>query len=197
MSSAFTPSLPTQSLSSPSARVRSVLEKAEKQVGFIPDVYARMANSPGLLDTYLYGSDMFGKRSGFTPAEREVVFLTISREQGSHYGVALHSFRADKLSGVPAAVTDALRNDTLIPDPKLRALSACTRVLVATHGSADRETVATFLAAGYTERQILEIVLAIGLKTFSDWATHLFDTPVDEAFASRGWSPSAEAAGAA
>jgi alkylhydroperoxidase family enzyme len=163
MSRAFSPSLPAQSLSSPSARVRSVLEKAEKQVGF-------------------------------TPAEREVVFLTISREQGSHYGVALHSFRADKLSGVPAVVTDAIRDDTLIPDPKLRALSEGTRVLLATRGSPDGETVATFLAAGYTERQILEIVLAIGLKTFSDWANHLFDLPVDEAFASPRRSPGAEAA---
>jgi len=190
-------SLPAHSLSSPSARIRTVLENAEKQVGFIPNMYARMVNSPGLLETYLHGYDQFRKRSGFTPAEQEVVFLTISRENGCHYCVAAHSMLADKSSAVPAAVTNAIRDDTSIPDPKLRALSEFTRTLMARRGLPNQEDVAPFLAAGYTERQILEVVLAIGVKTLSNWANHLFDTPVDDMFAGRRWSPGPERAGVA
>lgn len=44
------------------------------------------------------------------------------------------------------------------------------------------------LAAGYGERQILEIVLAIAVKTLSNYANHLFHTPVDEMFACRAWT---------
>jgi hypothetical protein len=55
---------------------RAVLEKAKAQVGFIPNMYARMVNSPGLLTTYLDGYARFCQRSGFTPVEQEVVFLT-------------------------------------------------------------------------------------------------------------------------
>jgi hypothetical protein len=41
-------------------------------VGFIPNMYAGMANSPGLLETYMDGYDRFRKDSGLTPAELSV-----------------------------------------------------------------------------------------------------------------------------
>jgi uncharacterized peroxidase-related enzyme len=176
-------------------RIRNVLEQAERQVGFIPNMYARMVNSPGLLDTYLHGYDQFRKRSRFTPAEQEVIFLMISRENGCRYCVAAHSVLADQAAAVPVAVTDAIRDGTTIPDPKLRALGEFTRALVAKRGLPDEEDVDPFLAAGYTERQILEVVLAVGVKTLSNWANHLFDTPVDDMFVRRRWSPAGERAG--
>jgi uncharacterized peroxidase-related enzyme len=197
MSQTFRMRLPVQSLTSEAPQVRAVLEKALKQVGFIPNMYARMANSPGLLDAYLYGYDLFRRKSGFTPAEQEVVFLTISRENRCHYCVAAHSALADTMSGVPRVVTDAIRDRTPIPDPKLRALSEFTQALLAKRGRPDRNDVAPFLAAGYDERQILEIVLAISVKTLSNWANHLFETPVDDMFAHRAWSPVAVEAGTA
>ncbi len=196
MSTKFRMSLPPHTLGCESPRIRGVLEQAQKQVGFIPNMYARMVNSPGLLETYLAGYDRFRKESGFTPAEQEVVFLTISRENGCHYCVAAHSVLADKFSGVPPAVTDALRDGTPIPEPKLRSLSEFTRTLLATRGRPDRTDVAAFLAAGYTERHILEVILAVAVKTLSNWSNHVFNTPVDEMFAAREWS-AAPAKGAA
>ena len=58
-------------MSSESPRIRGVLEQAQQQVSFFPNMYARMVNSPGLLETYLTGYDRFRKESGFTPAEQE------------------------------------------------------------------------------------------------------------------------------
>jgi uncharacterized peroxidase-related enzyme len=197
VSKKYTLRLAAQHLSSESAQIRSVLEQAKQQVGFIPNMYARMVNSPGLLETYLFGYARFRTESGFTPAEQEVVFLTISRENGCHYCIAAHSTLADAVSGVPVGVTDAIRDGAPIPDPRLRALSEFTRVLLTKRGRPDRHDVVPFLAAGYTERQILEIVLAISVKTLSNWANHLFDTPVDDMFARRAWSAVAETTGAA
>jgi uncharacterized peroxidase-related enzyme len=190
-------SLPPQTLSSAPPRAREVLERAQKQVGFIPNMYARMVNSPGLLETYLTGYDRFRKESGFTPTEQEVIFLTISRENGCHYCVAAHSFLADKQSGVPTAVTDAIRDGQPVPDPKLRALSEFTRTLLAKRGWLARAEVDPFLAAGYTEGHILEIILAVAVKTLSNWSNHLFDTPVDAMFAAREWRAARATVGAA
>jgi hypothetical protein len=45
------------------SRAKAVLEKANAQVGFIPNIYAEMDNSPGPLQTYLEGSVfIFGAR---------------------------------------------------------------------------------------------------------------------------------------
>ncbi len=197
MSKTFQMSLPPHTLNSESPRIRGVLEQAQQQVGFIPNMYARMVNSPGLLETYLTGYDRFRKESGFTPTEQEVVFLTISRENGCHYCVAAHSVLADKFSHVPTAVTDAIRDGTLIPEPKLRALSEFTRILIAKGGRPDRADVDAFLAAGYTERHILEIILAVAVKTLSNWSNHVFNTPVDAMFAAREWTPAPAKAAAA
>lgn len=65
---------------------------------------------------------------------------------------------------------------------------AAGRTMVAKRGLPDRSEVDAFLAAGYSERQILEIVLAIAVKTLSNYANHLFHTPVDEVFACRVWT---------
>lgn len=187
MLSEYPLTLVPQTLDNADPDARAVLEKAKAQTGFIPNMYARMANSPGLLATYLDGYARFRQQSGFTPVEQEVVFLTISRENGCEYCVGAHSVLADNLSKVPTAVTDAIRDGAPIPDAQLAALSQFARVMVAKRGLPSRAEVDGFLSAGYTERQILEVVLAIAVKTLSNYANHLFHTPLDEVFAVRAW----------
>ncbi|MCP5278435.1 MAG: carboxymuconolactone decarboxylase family protein [Thiobacillus sp.] len=181
-------SLPSLSPNEAEPLARARLEEARNKLGFIPNMYGVMANSPGLLDTYIHGYERFRQSSGFTPAEQEVVLLAISRENGCTYCVAAHSFIADKMSGVPVAVTNAVRDGVPIPDAKLAALHDFARTMVVKRGLPGKADVAAFLAAGFSERHILEIVLAISVKTLSNYANHLFHTPVDGAFAGRVWS---------
>lgn len=189
--------LPAHTLSSDSARIRSVLEQAKEQVGFLPNMYANMVNSPGLLETYLFGYDRFRRQSGFSPAEQEVVFLTISRENGCHYCVAAHSMLAEKKSGVPTEVIGAIRDGTPIPDLKLAALHHFTRTLLAKRGWIARTDVGRFVAAGFEEHQVLEIALAVAVKSLSNWSNHMFETQVDDMFAQWAWrSPESEAGAA-
>jgi uncharacterized peroxidase-related enzyme len=164
------------------------LEKALKEMGMIPNMYANMVNSPGLMETYATGYDRFRKDSGFSPIEQEVVFVTISVLNGCEYCTAVHSFIADKMSKVPTEITDAIRNGEEIPDAKLSALSEFTKVLFEKRGNPSAEEAQAFLAAGYMEKQILEIILALAVKTLSNYANHIFQTPLDDAFSSRKWS---------
>lgn len=169
-------------------RVREILETTKKQIGMVPNMYLRIGVSPGALETYRLGYDRFRKESGFTPAEQEVVFLTVSFENACEYCMAAHSVIADTSSRVAGEVTDALRAGAEIPDPRLRALSAFTRAMLAKRGRPSREDVDAFLAAGFGERQVMEIVLAIAVKTISNYTNHLFATPLDTPFERRAWS---------
>lgn len=40
-------------------RAQAAMEAAEEGLGFIPNMYANMANAPGLLETYLSGYKLF------------------------------------------------------------------------------------------------------------------------------------------
>jgi uncharacterized peroxidase-related enzyme len=169
------------------AGAREQLEQARQQLGMIPHMYEAMANLPAALETYRLGYERFRQDSGFSAIEQEVVFLTISRENGCEYCVSAHSFIADAMSGVPAAVTNAIRDGAEIPEPRLRALAAFTRALVQKRGWPSVDDARAFLEAGYTEQQILAIVLAIAVKTISNYTNHLFATPLDAVFQARAW----------
>lgn len=167
---------------------KALLDNAEKQIGIVPNMYANMANLPALLDTYGYGYNLFRKKGGFTPVEQEVVFLTISKENGCEYCMAAHSVVADMMSKVPVAVTEAIRSDEEIPDKKLSTLSSFTTIMVNKRGHPSEADAKEFLQAGYTEKHILAIILAISVKTISNYSNHIFHTPVDTMFKAREWS---------
>jgi uncharacterized peroxidase-related enzyme len=161
---------------------KELLDTALKQVGFIPNMYANMVNVPGVLSTYLHGYDLFRKQSGLKPAEQEVVFLAISQVNGCKYCTAAHSMIADKVSGVPANVLQAIRSSQTIPDEKLAALFAVTQDMVKYLGKPNAEKVKAFFDAGYTEDNLLNIILAISVKVLSNYSNHAFETEVDQQF---------------
>ena len=187
MNDAYKTNLPLLTSASASAQGALLLESARNKLGFVPNMYGAMVNSPGLLETYQLGYERFRAGSGFTPAEQEVVFLAVSFENGCDYCMAAHSFLADKMSQVPAEATEALRAGRLPAEPKLAALADFTRHMVRTRGRPSADAARAFLAAGFGEHQIL----AIGVKTFSNYANHVFVTPVDEVFKGRVWTPPA------
>lgn len=163
-------------------RAKDMLDGARAKLGFVPNMYRGMAIAPGLLDTYLHGYDLF--RSGsFTPPEQEVVFLTISRGNGCGYCMAAHSMLAANVSRLPQEETDAIRAGRAPSDPKLQAVHDFTRVMFETRGLPTQAQADAFKAAGYTDAHILEIVLALAVKTISNYANHVTHPPVDDAFA--------------
>lgn len=90
-------------------------------------------------------------------------------------------------SKVPPHVVEAVRAEQPISDPKLLALSRFTATMVQKRGNPTHQGTQQFLEAGFTEANILEIILAIAVKTISNYSNHVFHTPVDEPFAAYEW----------
>ena len=188
MNSEYKITMPPVTIESASDDVKSTLEEQQANFGFLPNMYQTMANAPGLLKMYLYGYQQFRETSEFTPVEQEVVFMVISRENGCEYCVGAHSFIADNMSGVPEHVTDAIRDGNSIDDTKLEALAVFTRTMLSTRGVPTKSDVEGFISAGYSERQVLEIILAIAVKTLSNYSNHVCQPELDDVFSNRAWS---------
>lgn len=167
-------------------RIADMLSKAKASLGMVPNMYATMANAPALLETYMSGYASFRAESDFNATEQELVFLVISEQNGCDYCIAAHSVVAD-ISKVPTAVTDAIRNGGSLEDLRLSALATFTRVMFETRGRPAQSDLDAFISAGYTEQHVLYLVLAMALKTISNYSNHLFNTPLDRAFQSREW----------
>jgi hypothetical protein len=76
-------------------------------------------------------------------------------------------------------------------DTKLVALSAFTRTMVSLRGKPTPDKLAAFWAAGYTENNVLKIILAIAVKTISNYSNHFLHKQLDAMFEAHAWAPKA------
>lgn len=164
---------------------KGLLDNSVEAFGMVPNLHAVMAEAPGLLEAYQQLHQLF-LDSSFDDEEVTVVWQTINVEHACHYCVPAHTGIAKNMN-VDDAITEALRNETPLPTDRLEALREFTLALVRGRGNVDQEAVDAFLEAGFTKRQILEVILATAQKVMSNYTNHLAETPVDEPFQKFEW----------
>ena len=164
---------------------KPLLANSKKSFGMIPGLHAVMAEAPGLLEAYKTVHELF-VNSSFDKDEITVVWQSVNVEHACHYCVPAHTGIA-KSMGVSDEITDALRNKTPLPNARLEALRTFTLSVVRDRGNVDGSAVQAFLDAGFTKRQILEVILGVAQKVMSNYTNHLADTPVDKPFQKFAW----------
>lgn len=166
---------------------KPMLDGIKGKFGMVPNILAAFAEAPNVLKGYL---DLAGATANGTlsPLEQQIVQITASRLNGCHYCIAAHSTIADGQK-LDRATIDALRDDTVLADRKHEALRQFAITVVTKQGWVDQIALDGFLAAGYSKGQALEVILSVALKTITNYANHLIDTPVDAAFQARAVDP--------
>ncbi|MEM1077104.1 MAG: carboxymuconolactone decarboxylase family protein [Pseudomonadota bacterium] len=165
---------------------KPLLENSLKNFGRIPGLHAVMSESPKTFEAYQMLHKLFTETS-FDADELTVVWQSINVEHECHYCVPAHTGIA-KMMKVDDAITEALRNETPLPTPRLEALRVFTLAMVRNRGNATDAEVQAFLDAGFTREQVLEVVLGIAQKVMSNYINHLADTPVDQVMQKFAWS---------
>ncbi len=166
---------------------RRAMKATAEHLGYLPAGLGMLANSPKLLEGFLKLSALFESTS-LEPLARETLIMTIATRNGCHLCVAMHTGRLEQL-GASADVIAALRNSSCIPDPRLAAIRAFALAVFATAGAVDHQSMAAFLAAGFTVENALEVVLGIGAYTLSTFANRMTEAPVDAPLARYSWEP--------
>ncbi|MBZ6474129.1 carboxymuconolactone decarboxylase family protein [Streptomyces griseocarneus] len=166
-------------------QARPVMANTAKGFGFVPAPVALMAESPELLEGFMSGNALFG-RTTLSALEREVLILTMATTVECHYCVAMHSSVLAR-QDADAALIEALRARKPLNEPKLEAMRVFTLAVMEGHGHVRPEVMETFLGAGYTRRNALEVVLGLGVYTLSTYANRMTDAPLDEPLRAFGW----------
>lgn len=136
-----------------------------------PEPVAKLAESPEMLGGFLQASGRF-EASTLDPLSQEVVVMTIATRNGCRVCIAMHTGRLRQLNA-DAALIAALRSKTPVADPRLESLRQFTLRVIATTGDVPDDELEEFLAAGYTRRNALEVVLGIGTYTMSTFANRM------------------------
>ncbi len=161
---------------------RQILQNTEKQLGFIPNLYAVFAESPATLEAYQTLTTLFDK-TAFTVTERQLVLLSISRYRNCSYCLAAHGTVA-KMQNIPTEIVHAVYYNQPLTDTKLEALRTFTRAVLEAEGWVKQDALQAFYQAGYQKQHVLEVVLGISFKTLSNYVNHINDTPIDAMFLS-------------
>lgn len=164
---------------------RATLAAVRADFGMIPNLERTMAQAPALLEAYATAWSLFDATS-FDPAARQVVYQAANVENDCAYCVPWHTLLARK-AGLAEADVQALRAGAALSDPKLEALRRFAQAMVRARGRVTRAERDAFLAAGWTPRQALEVVLGLAVKTMSNYANSLAGTPLDREVATLAW----------
>lgn len=165
---------------------KPLLAAVKRQFSFVPNLQSIMAESPELLAAHGVLWEQFSK-STLTQAEQQVVFMTAIYEHECKYCMAGHTTMA-KMQKLGDDVIAALRGGSQIADPKLEALHAFTTLVVRDRGHVADANVQSFLDAGFTKRNILEVVLGVSIKIQSNYTNHLVGTPLDAFMKGSEWT---------
>lgn len=165
---------------------KPVLEAVQKAFGFVPNLQGNMAESPELVAGYSQLWDLFGK-STLTPHEQQVVYLTSNFENNCHYCMAGHTTLAKMIEMAPEVIA-SLRAGSVIPDARLEALHVFTTSVVRDRGFVSDAGIGAFLAAGFTRRNVLEVVLGVATKVMSNYTNHLVHTQLDPFMKGNEWT---------
>ena len=92
----------------------------------------------------------------------------------------------------PHDIIHAIRNNTEISDPKLKDLSLFARAVTAKRGHPSAEDLDNFYDAGYSAKDILGVIAAVGVQTFSNYFNHFFHTELDKKYTAWTWKKKSE-----
>jgi len=163
-----------------------ILDGVQKSWGFVPNLHRVLAESPAALEAYsiLWG---IAEKTGFTPQERNVVYLAIIYENECTYCMAGHTNLSRMAKVEPEAIT-AVREGRPIADPKLEALRQFAAKLTRNRGVLSEADVSAFKAAGYDNRAMLDVLVLAATKLISNYTNHLAQTPLDAFMKGAEWT---------
>jgi uncharacterized peroxidase-related enzyme len=159
------------------AKSQSVLEAVNKQPGVVPNMFRLISNSPQSLEGYLGLSGALGK--GTLPAAtRERIALAVAEVNGCNYGLSAHTYLGKNLAKLDNAEITSNRSGASNDLKADAAVRFATKVARDRGHVAEKELSAVRLA-GYTDAQVIEIVLHVALNTWTNYFNEVFKTDID------------------
>lgn len=152
-----------------------LFDNLKKMVGFVPNLYATFAHSDNALANYL---TLQSGKTSLKGKEKEIVNLVVSQYNHCAYCLSAHTQLA-KMQGFTDEQIIAIRKADIPFDTKYNALAQLVKSTVENKGHAAPEILDAFFEAGYTEGNLVDVVVLIGDKIMTNYLYALTAIPVD------------------
>lgn len=151
---------------------RKLLETAKQTFGgSVPNTLKTLGHAPGALQGFFGLAGAAGK-SSLTAAQRHAVALSVSQYNGCEYCLAAHTVFGGKAGLKPEEIRWA-REARNLP------VAVLARKIVETRGHVSDADLSAARAAGLTDQNILDVVLAVTDITLTNFTNNLAKPEVD------------------
>lgn len=155
---------------------KPLMEAVQKKFGGIPNILATMGHSAAVLGSYLQLGEQLS-HSSLSPALREQLALAIAGKNQCGYCASAHTAIGAGLKLEADEMTQNLSGQAT--DAKTQAAIDFVVKLVEQRGHVSDADVQAVKDAGYSDAQVLEMVVVVTMNIFTNYFNHVVDTEID------------------
>ena len=153
---------------------QAIFDNLQKALGFVPNLYATIAYSKNGLEKYLAYQNA---KTSLSNKEKEAVNLIVSQVNNCEYCLSAHTV-IGKMNGFTEEQVVDIRKGN-VSDAKLNALVQLAAEVTKTRGYANPELVDAFFAQGYTNENLVDVILQVSDKTAMNYLHNLTKVTID------------------
>ena len=156
--------------------LKTIYDDMKSKLGKVPNIFQHMGNSPAALTAFLTFNQSLSKLS--LPSKlREQIALIVGQENKCGYCLSAHS-TIGKGAGLTDDEIERSRKGES-SDAKTNAILHFAKEVVDKRGHIADSDVETLKKAGVTDAEVVEIILVIGVNTFTNYFNHIVDPKID------------------
>jgi uncharacterized peroxidase-related enzyme len=159
------------------AAAKPLLEAVKKQLGSAPNLFRVLANSPAALEGYLGLNGALAKGE-LDARTRERIAIAVAELNGCSYCLSAHTYLGKNVAKLDDAEITANRSGAS-NDIKADAAVRFAAKVVNARGHVGDADVAAVKAAGFSDAQLVEIVLHVALNTLTNYVNEVAKTEID------------------
>lgn len=153
---------------------QAIFDNLHKALGFVPNLYATIAYSENGLGRYLAYQNA---KTTLSNKEKEAVNLVVSEVNNCLYCKSAHTV-IGKMNGFTDEQLLDIRREKA-DNPKLNALVKLAASITRNRGRVEASLTEDFFAQGYTNENLVDLVLQVSDKTAMNYLHNLTQIPVD------------------
>ncbi len=155
---------------------RPILDGIQKALGFVPNIFRLVANSPAALTAFT------GLQGGLSKTldvkTRERIALAVAEVNGCGYCLSAHTYLGLNLAKMsPEEI--ALNRKGASADAKANAAVRFAAKIAEARGHVDDDDIAAVRSAGFSDAHIVEIVALVAENTFTNYLNEVAKTDID------------------
>lgn len=158
------------------ASVSATLDAIKSKLGKVPNLFLTMAHAPVALNAYVQLADVAG-HGKLNAKQREQIALAVGDANACDYCLAAHSAIGKMVGLTPAQIAAA--RGAHADSTRDAALLKLARSIVDNRGNVPTAELDAFKAAGFSDGDILEVLVNVVLNIYTNYTNHIARTVVD------------------